>query len=338
VSERWDDPDERVLELLLERTPASDQALAELDAAAGRVGETRAFLARLRREARAAGELGPARERRLVERVLAHTTRADAGLAGDLRLFARFLRDRLSSSMALRLVAAALLLEVFAVPVVALLLRSPEVEPPRIRFELPRETAEPSPFAEDIAEELGVDPGDLEHPLPARRAARASFENAALRDRFVLTTRRGPLFDAGSGGEDLAGRLLAVRARFLSTGAWEVWVDELEVARTAGAVERVLWLELLLDRFRLTGERGDALDALAASLGPDQERADAPGALARSALARACAIGALDAPAEFDPDDVEPPLGSAWFDLLSSALGGSAGPPTALAPWFAWRP
>ena len=68
---------------------------------------------------------------RLVERSLAASTREDLSWRGDMRDTARFLRDRLRSSAALRLAAASLLLHLAALPVVALYVLTEESEPPR---------------------------------------------------------------------------------------------------------------------------------------------------------------------------------------------------------------
>ncbi len=77
--------------------------------------------------------------RAVAQRVLERTTREDPSLLGDARLVLRFCRQRLSSSMVLRLAAASLLLHLAAAPVLAYYALR-RAEPPQttiLRFEPP---------------------------------------------------------------------------------------------------------------------------------------------------------------------------------------------------------
>ncbi len=324
-----DEREARVLELLFSRDPGAESELAHLGVPSGEADATRAWLARVSREARASPWISPEREEALVRRILERTTREDLGLRGEVRLLGAFLRDRLASSALLRLVAASLLLELFALPVVAFLLRSGEPEQPRLVFEIPREAPD-EPFAPEPEESLAPDLRD-----PSEGPAQDALENAARRARFVLTTRRGPLFE---GGPELATRLLAARARFLARGSFESWLEEAPLAEVPGDLERVLWIEVLLDRFQLTGERARALEALVPPLVSARERGDAVSALARGAIDRLFACGIQAPPAGFDPERLEAPLGSEWFDLLGAAFAARGEAPPALDRWMEWRP
>ena len=95
---------ERTAELL--EAQEDPEARAVLEAHRDLFRRARAALAR--REEWSAG-----REKALLRRILAETTRQDLRLRGDLRLVARFVRQRLGSSPALRALAATVLLGFF---------------------------------------------------------------------------------------------------------------------------------------------------------------------------------------------------------------------------------
>jgi len=73
-------------------------------------------LAELARRAARRPALAPERERALVERILAATTREDLSRRGDLRLLGAFVRARLRESRVLRLLCWSLAAHLVLVP------------------------------------------------------------------------------------------------------------------------------------------------------------------------------------------------------------------------------
>jgi len=287
------------------------------------------LLARLRRHAPRAAEWSAAAERRLVDRVLARTTRADPSWRGDVALGWRFLRERLAASSAWRVLAASLVLHLIALPALAFFLVRAPGPGVVLRFEpaptpeLPR--PERSPVEPDPPRPAGsLDPS--EDGL-GERADAARVENALRRARHRL--RHAAIPPVPSGFDPARARhpeiaLLGARSLGLQEGHGWSGSDELAAAGLEG-LARVLWIELALDRYALAGERADALPrelaAVQRAVGADA-RDGALHALAAAALERARAYGLVPAPRGFDPEAVEPPLGAAWRSLLRHALEG----------------
>jgi len=303
---------------LLERLLAGDGdalAAARGDAQAARELERlESFLDGAREHLRDTSEWSAVREGALVGRVLARTTREDLSWRGELRLLGGFLRDRLSASPALRLLAACVLLQLVAAPFVLAYVWKQSKHDFTLGLEPPREE---SPFAEEQEEE----PADL---APDRYGpTEAEIENALRRERYVLATARGPvLADEGEAGLEL--RVLAARTRFLAEREWTPWLDERERRREGSPLARILWAEVLLDRLALEGVRspllGTGLNDVAL-LG--EELADDERELAERCLDRARACGAWELEAGFRPLEVEPPLAASWFDALERAAAGT---------------
>lgn len=108
--------------------------------------------------------------RRLSERILARTTREDLSWRGDLALVGGFLRKRLGESVALRLVAASLLVHLIAAP--SLLAYYMLVKPARevnLSFEMPQrapERVEEEPDRPIVAPPLDPEGLDLDADAP----------------------------------------------------------------------------------------------------------------------------------------------------------------------------
>ncbi len=271
------------------------------------------------------------REQALVERVLTRTTREDLSVRGELRLVGRFLRDRLRSSAALRILAASVLLHLCIVPVLGMLAWKERTAPrTRIEFELPR-TDEDAAFADPVEDEAD--------PARTVRHTALEHENARRRARWVLATSSGPPIPTNDGS--LESKLLAARSRYLAERAWTPWLDERATWQDGTTLARVLLAELLLDRFLFEAVRSPELDPLLYRLERD---GPPPGALARlrtATLERARSEGLLD---EEVPEAESPlalrrslvlPLSAAWCADLVEACGGL--PSAAAAEAFAAR-
>lgn len=140
------------------RPSLGEETLAE--GAAAELGAMREDLARLRSALSDERilERSPDLRRRsegLAQRVLERTTREDPSWRGDLILFSRFCRERMRSSMLLRLAAASLVIHLAAAPAVLayLVLRKPVLEP---GFRTGFEPRVESPYVEDPVEEPPV--------------------------------------------------------------------------------------------------------------------------------------------------------------------------------------
>jgi len=279
-----------------------------------------AELARRLTEAFSGGKRWPrARERRLARTILLRTTREEPGLVGDLRLIGGFVRARLERSRALRVVAASLLAHLLALPALAWLAGREPAEPRGFRTAI--ETAPPLPFApeEEPAWELVAEPEsslDADGGPPGLSPAR--IEDALRRHRFDLQHGALPEATEVAPGGDGPTRRLLQRVGSVGAARWERTLLDEGLWLQAGSLERLLWLESLLDRFVLEGERTDWLGrAITRSeteaAGAEGERGAALRLLAGRVGDRGRAYGLLPPRAPLDPT-VDPP-----FDPLGVA-------------------
>jgi len=114
--------DEELLAWLLDERTRRRHGREELEAdpqVRSRLEGLEGFLEDCRAELRAEEAAPVERMARLEREVLARTTREDVSWRGDLRLMGGFLRQRLSTSVVLRVVAASLLVHIAALPVLA---------------------------------------------------------------------------------------------------------------------------------------------------------------------------------------------------------------------------
>lgn len=315
---------ERTAELLRARNDV--ERAVELDDLHNLLERSRALFSRR-------DEWNDRREKALVKRVLTSTTRQDLRWRRDLALVRDFLRYRLGSSPALRVVAAMLLLGFFTTSIFAWLAsREPDekgfniiVEPPSNWPEpVAAGTGEPTPEAEAPAESVKLDDA-------ARRALR--IENVQRRDRYLAHRwRQGAdasvdlVDDAAAGWGE---RLLRARALGLRDGIWPEWLDDPDTLAATSPWERTLLAEVLLDRTALTGTPAPNLARALARIGRESAAAEAesPEALVR---ARASGYGFGDGEiaeggeeiAEVDEeiaevDEVPELAGAAWARSLA---------------------
>ncbi len=329
---------ERLLELLLDREhhQAELEELRRDPARAPELERLEHFLARSRQELGrdpAWSRWSRARETALVARILARTTGEDLSWRGELRLLTGFVRERLAASRGLRLVAASLLLHVLALPVLAVLM-VPEAGPGfHIMIDLrPREPHDPLVEEPETAS-FEPDAATVSSAGPRRDR----IENALRRARYVLSTRSGPDLGATEAGLEI--ELLAARSRALTERRWADWLENEERLEQASPLGRVLWTEVLLDRYALAGERSPLLGRLLNRLA-QRERTLVPedfDDLMRAGLNRARAYGLWEAPAGFDPRSIPDPLAPRWFEDLARAVAGTrlARDP-AFARWMRW--
>lgn len=257
------------------------------------------------------------REGALVGRVLAKTTREDLSWRGDLALVTSFVRDRLAASPVLKLVAASLLVHLAALPVLGwYVLREPSVQP-QITFDVPFETADSAFLAE--SEEEGEASTDPEERLAER------IENARRRARYVLTRSSDPIV-LDPAQEPLEIRLLALRT-LLARGGWENWLDDGERFERADRLQRVLWIELLLDRNVVSGLRSpllapglDGLARVERAVTKGEAAPDAVAELEALVLRRARAYGLWEPGIGFDPRSAVQPFGPDWCAQVERAL------------------
>jgi len=300
-------------------SPAEEHELDALLSGDSAESDLRAFLgeakAALRRDSDA--ELSAIAEGSLVGRVLANTTRLDLSWRGELRLLTGFVRERLHSSVALRVVAASLILHLAALPALALWMGArAQKAPVQISFE----PAESLPNVIDelpLAESAGPEaPGDGPAIYGAREA-----DNALRRARYVLSRAAGPGLPEPQPQDSLERNLLLGRSGFLRDRSWQTWWNESERWSTASALARVLWVELLLDAYVLENRSGTLLglalaELEAAAAGPAS--APAQRELRRMVLQRAYAYGLRPWPTAPGPNNVPEPLSSGWLQALQA--------------------
>lgn len=114
--------EEELLAWLLDERTRRRHGREELEADPGvrsRLEGLEGFIEDCRAELRSEEAAPVERLAQLQREVLARTTRADVSWRGDLRLMGGFLRQRLSTSVVLRVVAASLLVHIAALPVLA---------------------------------------------------------------------------------------------------------------------------------------------------------------------------------------------------------------------------
>ena len=306
----------------------------ELGQLARELGELRGPVTRA---LESAPEWSPIREGRLVGQVLSKTTRQDLSWRGDVHVLGRFVRERLLQSPALRAVAALLLLQLLAFPLV--LSEAVQTRVVRLFFDRPVELdLDPAelPVASRAPQEAEL-PAPETDPLDGLDPTR--FENARRRARFALSTVAAPRATDGLAGDALEIRLLGARSRLLRDAHWTPMLED-PLPAGASLPARVLQAEVHLDRLVLRGQRGAVLGAVLNDLalaleegegGPD---ARASLELARGVLDRARAYGAWEAPADFRPEAVELPLAAAWRARLARAAASLGSHPT-LSAWTA---
>lgn len=309
---RWDDEraaDERLLDAALGGPAERRAARARLCADPQDGSRLRAFerrLARARRSLRDAG-LSPAREERLVQRVLAATTRRPAPRTSLPRALLPYL-------------AAACVLVLLG----GLAARSGRVAPPR-------ETLAAAAPAEHPLEAAALDLGGI---LAQARDQLAS--SASARSRHAAP-------DAPAAAR-IELRLLEARAKGLRERRWDAWLRTLSLS-DLGPLAQALWCEVQLDRYVLTGDLPPAWDRALAIL--EKGAQAAPGRVESSkllaqALARAHTYGVAHGLGSARPGPRGRPREelwtSAWFDQLASA-GREAGLADAATwrDWVDWR-
>ncbi|MEW6074607.1 MAG: hypothetical protein AB1726_18695 [Planctomycetota bacterium] len=340
MSGRWSE--EELLHLLLDRGEGSlPRRTAELRAAradpeAARVlARYDVLLASLRAGTDRRAEWPATRERALVQRILGATTRTRPGWRGDLALAAGFVGERLRASAALRALAAGIVLSASLSTVFAwLAVREGPREPLRIGIEPPPPGTEALPPAAPVA-------GELELPLPAsgeltdaeRRAW--DVENVLRRDRWILA-HAAPVepLSAAAPDDPLPVRLLRARATGLAGREWPAWVDAEATLAEAAGLDRVLLVEVLLDRLVLTGADSPLVSRALHRLsreGEAREAGDPVAALARRALARASAYG-RGAP-DGVPGLAPRPLDAEWRELLARAVPPALAGDPAVRAW-----
>lgn len=366
--------DEELLELALAalRGEASAQrTLAALEPTrAAEAMELASFATHLRgvlRAEEAATTLAAAtRQREVVSRVLARTTREDLSRWGDLGLTVSFVAARLRASGALRLAAASLLLHLLALPVVAWIVWSAPEDAPRIWF-LPDPVEVVPPFDEPAPEPVpsvvmppvdevpGFDgsPRELDPALYAQNSLR--WARWTLQAGFELELT-APV--AGASELERLLHLRATRAHAAAAGAALPGISALPTATGDDAVVRALRAEAALDAVMLShGVAPAELEGALLALLPEPADVPAPGSseaaawrLEASALARAeayrvlpdaaaerlaVARGALSAPDRLVRRGNEAwlvaPFDREWREVLVQAAEGRLAPETARA-------
>jgi len=328
-----DERQELLLELLLEASPdgAELASLRKDPELAAQFRETERVLRVSRRLAeRDRNELPPLREGRLVGRILARTTREDLSWRGDWELWRRFLAERLTSSNALRWVAASLFVHLLALPFFGTELLRSRKEPVAIQIELPAvPEEEPVEFLPALPR---WDPAD--GPSPSQ------IENALRRGRYLLSRLPAVSPPPGPELEDapLELRLLAERARGLGVGGADgelsPWVRETERLDSADPLQLALWAEVLLDAHCLRGDQAPALAFVLSRLYRLESEGMSTGA-ARRALSRGRSYGLWESDGGFDPAAAPDPFSEREVDDLRAELRrrGQERPPW-LSPWM----
>lgn len=235
------------------------------------------------------------RARALAERVLSALPREDLRLRGDLALVGRFVAARLRASGLLRLAAAGLLAHLLVLPVLALIVLrggrpdgafQVSLEPGALP--LPTDVREPRREVEEIdlaGEEYAV------RPMEDGPRDLLAVENRLRADRLALRRTSAP---PPGGDEGLLDRLLDARARQVATRELEPFAAAGRGLQRATALEGVLWAELLLDRYAMTGELAPCLPAALARLGAAPGQGPGLRRLQAAALERAEGYGLLD--------------------------------------------
>jgi hypothetical protein len=270
----------------LERRPEDARRLAELEG----------FIARCRAAGEQLEAFAPGRQRSLVERVLARTTREDLSWRGDLRLFGGFVLQRLRTSPALRLAAASLLVHLFALPLLAWygLARLDQEREPVIRFAplLPDPAFEERRERAPVVESRPLDPLEVELELSERDPA-LYVANSLAWARYQLEPAP-PELPAERADEGSAAAILRGRRRVLAERTAELPAGLAETRGPGAALaERALDCELLLDLALVGAARPARLEAALRTLAGGRLPADASGLLAAAALARAESYGML---------------------------------------------
>jgi hypothetical protein len=292
--QEWLDPrdgpgdvaDPELLAWLLDERTRGRRSRDELLRAPGveaRLAGLETFLERCRDELLQELPASPERLEALEREILVRTTREDVSWRGDLRLVRGFLRQRLSASIVLRVVAASLLVHLAALPVLAYftwVAPWPEtrlvVELPKFPRELPYLEAEREPEPHPAAPGAERDLDSLRGTLSA-----AELFHERLVARGVIDMdgfSEGPAPDMRVWDDELG---LVLRCEQL--------LDEADLARGAGRGGRPEHLAFALSHLRLE------LQQLAG--GGEQP---ALRVLAASAWLRAQAGGALEADARLD--------------------------------------
>lgn len=320
---------EELYELLLDADEAERARAARNPLVRTELEREQAFLARCRElllqdDQQAAGA-------RLAQRLLARTTRQDPGLRGDLELVGRFLRERFAASPTLRVAAAIVLVQVFALPVLAWMVwRAPRpdtsfrtaIEPRLEPFlpAVPEEPIEELVFAPEP--ELGL-PATGAGFARAPRPPRFSAERAARAGAAALRASSLPPLEAPAG--PLA---LLLDARRLAQGSSPSAAPAPGLpVEPPDALGRALWLELALDRLALEGAAPEGLQQALSRVGTT-EGPEAVLTLEALALERARSYGLIDQAAWTRLDGrVQPgarppaaPMDAAWRSALSQAL------------------
>ena len=298
--------DEELLAWILNARRRERRSREELVGDAGareRLEGLESFVEACRSELRAEAPAAPERLAALEREVLAQTTREDISWRGDMRLLRGFLRQRLNSSVLLRVVAASLLVHIAALPVLAYYTWVAPAQSTRILVdfsqELPYRESEREPESLPVAPETDA---DLD-ALPAARSA-AELYHERLLDQGVLDMdgfSSGPPADMVVWTDELG---LVLRCEQL--------LDERVERRGTDRVPRTEHLNFALGRLR----------ARLGELASDADRAAWRG-LAASAWLRARAEGAAA------PDAALEARCEAW--LRDVGLGGG---PLSGEPWL----
>jgi hypothetical protein len=320
-----------LIEIALADADTSRTAVAGCATCSARSERIRVWLEGLRGAA-AASEAGPAGDSRLVERVLASTTREDLGVRGDLRLAWRYCRTALRNSAALRAAAVLLVVQLAALPVLAVIaLRTPVERPQFIgTFELPRDPVYTETDAEPEREISADEPSE---PRLRESTTRADEPGViAFRRDEARALRESAIPQLGDvEPRDEIAKLLWARARQIETGRLtEELASSLDrpAPEDTGRIELALRLDVLLDRWSLTGVRPEAARGVSLALVDAQaSEREVRSALVERALRRAELHGLL-APAaasELAAAESANPLGRAWVDALGALDAGPAG-------------
>lgn len=276
---------------------------SSVDAGAN-AGPVRDLFAAARGELREVPGFGPERERELIGRILARTTRAPARASGR--------RGPWTS-----LAAAALLASAGA----ALLFFRPAHGPATELAVVPAQSGQ-APVAPEARAELGFrDALALAREELVSSAAAARKSNAGA--------------DAGADAR-LELRLLEARAKGLRERRWDPWLREVSLS-DLGTLSLALWCEVQLDRYVLDGSRPPGWKRAVDILRRDLARQETPpqsSKLLAHALARARDYGLTGDVEVARLDPARPPWSGEWFDDLDAA-GREAGIAQS-GTWRAW--